>query len=109
VCAYLISLLYPSNFLTFTFLQVFGLGNKTYEHFNEMGKIADTKLEQMGGTRISALGQGDDDGRFVVVVVYLFFDYFFVYFCSFIYFCQSRRGLYALARDILATCVRGNY
>jgi sulfite reductase alpha subunit-like flavoprotein len=63
----LTSLLNQSNFLKFTFLQVFGLGNKTYEHFNEMGKIADTKLEQMGGTRICALGLGDDDGRFVVV------------------------------------------
>ena len=43
-------------------LQVFGLGNKTYEHFNEMGKLCDTKLEAMGAERIYPLGMGDDDG-----------------------------------------------
>ncbi len=62
-----------------------------------MGKIADTKLEQMGGTRICPLGQGDDDGR-----------YFLIYYLLLL-FLQSRRGLHALARDILAACVRGLY
>ena len=41
---------------------VFGLGNKTYEHFNEMGKICDDKLNEMGARRIHTLGLGDDDG-----------------------------------------------
>lgn len=40
---------------------VFGLGNKTYEHFNKMGKYADTRLAEMGATRICELGMGDDD------------------------------------------------
>jgi len=40
---------------------VFGLGNSTYEHFNAMGKFVDKKLEEMGGKRVHALGQGDDD------------------------------------------------
>mmetsp|Transcript_25362 Transcript_25362/g.35102 ORF Transcript_25362/g.35102 Transcript_25362/m.35102 type:complete len:673 (+) Transcript_25362:329-2347(+) len=40
---------------------VFGLGNKTYEHYNYMGKEVDTKLEAMGGQRVYPLGMGDDD------------------------------------------------
>lgn len=44
-------------------MQVFGLGNKTYEHYNEMGKFFDTKLEELGGERIFELGLGDDDGK----------------------------------------------
>ena len=39
---------------------VFGLGNKTYEHFNAMGKLADRKLEELGGKRVHVLGVGDD-------------------------------------------------
>uniref|UniRef100_UPI00398F6047 NADPH--cytochrome P450 reductase-like isoform X2 n=1 Tax=Pristiophorus japonicus TaxID=55135 RepID=UPI00398F6047 len=42
---------------------VFGLGNKTYEHFNAMGKSVDKKLEQLGAERIFELGLGDDDGN----------------------------------------------
>jgi len=42
---------------------VFGLGNKTYEHFNAMGKFADKKLEDLGGKRIHVLGMGDDDAN----------------------------------------------
>jgi len=42
---------------------VFGLGNSTYEHFNKMGKDTDILLEKRGGTRISALGMGDDDAN----------------------------------------------
>lgn len=43
--------------------QVFGLGNKTYEHYNEMGKYVDTRLEKLGATRVYELGLGDDDGK----------------------------------------------
>ncbi|XP_019502379.1 PREDICTED: NADPH--cytochrome P450 reductase [Hipposideros armiger] len=42
---------------------VFGLGNKTYEHFNAMGKYVDKRLEQLGAQRIFDLGMGDDDGN----------------------------------------------
>ncbi|CAB1316562.1 unnamed protein product [Coregonus sp. 'balchen'] len=42
---------------------VFGLGNKTYEHFNAMGKYTDKRLEELGGKRIYDLGMGDDDGN----------------------------------------------
>jgi len=42
---------------------VFGLGNKTYEHFNKMGKFADSKLEELGGVRVHELGIGDDDAN----------------------------------------------
>nr|XP_033777494.1 NADPH--cytochrome P450 reductase isoform X2 [Geotrypetes seraphini] len=42
---------------------VFGLGNKTYEHFNAMGKYVDKRLEELGGQRIFDLGLGDDDGN----------------------------------------------
>jgi len=42
---------------------VFGLGNKTYEHFNAMGRFCDKKLEELGGQRIHTLGEGDDDAN----------------------------------------------
>lgn len=42
---------------------VFGLGNKTYEHFNAMGKYTDKKLAELGGKRIFDLGFGDDDSN----------------------------------------------
>ncbi|XP_041350268.1 NADPH--cytochrome P450 reductase-like [Gigantopelta aegis] len=42
---------------------VFGLGNKTYEHFNAMGKYVDKRLEELGGTRLTELGEGDDDAN----------------------------------------------
>ena len=45
------------------FLQVFGLGNKTYEHYNAMGTYVDTRLEELGGERIYECGLGDDDGK----------------------------------------------
>jgi len=41
---------------------VFGLGNKTYEHYNAMGIYVDKRLEELGATRIYELGLGDDDG-----------------------------------------------
>jgi len=42
---------------------VFGLGNKTYEHFNAMGIFVDAKLEALGGRRVHDLGSGDDDAN----------------------------------------------
>ena len=42
---------------------MFGLGNKTYEHYNEIGKLCDNRLEELGGSRICVLGLGDDDAN----------------------------------------------
>lgn len=42
---------------------VFGLGNKTYEHFNSMAKYVDKRLEELGAKRIHQLGLGDDDAN----------------------------------------------
>ncbi|XP_063060939.1 P450 (cytochrome) oxidoreductase b isoform X1 [Engraulis encrasicolus] len=42
---------------------VFGLGNKTYEHYNAMGKYVDKRLEELGGKRVFDLGMGDDDAN----------------------------------------------
>ncbi|XP_030648640.1 NADPH--cytochrome P450 reductase [Chanos chanos] len=42
---------------------VFGLGNKTYEHFNAMGKYVDKRLAELGAKRIFDLGLGDDDAN----------------------------------------------
>jgi NADPH-ferrihemoprotein reductase len=40
---------------------VFGLGNKTYEHYNVISKYVDRDLSAMGATRIGEPGEGDDD------------------------------------------------
>ncbi|KAG7176897.1 NADPH--cytochrome P450 reductase-like, partial [Homarus americanus] len=42
---------------------VFGLGNKTYEHYNAMGKYIDKRLVELGASRIYELGMGDDDAN----------------------------------------------
>ncbi|KAI8365913.1 NADPH-dependent cytochrome P450 oxidoreductase [Radiomyces spectabilis] len=41
---------------------VFGLGNKTYEHYNSVSRTVDRRLTELGATRISERGEGDDDG-----------------------------------------------
>lgn len=41
---------------------VFGLGNKTYEHYNAVGVYADARLAELNGNRVCELGLGDDDG-----------------------------------------------
>ena len=40
---------------------VFGLGNKTYEHYNLISKNVDRDLQKMGAIRIGERGEGDDD------------------------------------------------
>ena len=42
---------------------MFALGNKTYEHYNAMGRFVDKRLEEMGGKRIFEKGVGDDDAK----------------------------------------------
>lgn len=42
---------------------VFGLGNKTYEHYNEVAKYVDKRLAELGATRVFELGLGDDDAN----------------------------------------------
>ncbi|KAJ8976258.1 hypothetical protein NQ317_000820, partial [Molorchus minor] len=42
---------------------VFGLGNKTYEHYNEVAIYVDKRLEELGATRVFDLGLGDDDAN----------------------------------------------
>lgn len=41
---------------------VFGLGNKTYEHYNAIAVYADARLAELNGNRVCELGLGDDDG-----------------------------------------------
>jgi Flavodoxin len=45
------------------FFQVFGLGNKTYEHYNKVAIYVDKRLEELGGSRVYELGLGDDDAK----------------------------------------------
>ncbi|XP_046680657.1 NADPH--cytochrome P450 reductase isoform X2 [Homalodisca vitripennis] len=42
---------------------VFGLGNKTYEHYNAVAIYVDKRLEELGATRVFQLGLGDDDAN----------------------------------------------
>ncbi|KAI5450457.1 hypothetical protein NCC49_003079 [Naganishia albida] len=40
---------------------VFGLGNRTYEHYNEVARKIDKRLTELGAKRIGERGEGDDD------------------------------------------------
>ena len=42
---------------------MFGLGNKTYEHYNIFGRNVDKKLKECGAERVCERGEGDDDGK----------------------------------------------
>ncbi len=50
-----------ANFLHDVDYAVFGLGNKQYEHYNNMGRFIDAALEQCGARRVAPIGLGDDD------------------------------------------------
>ncbi|KAJ6620763.1 hypothetical protein B0H10DRAFT_2163406 [Mycena sp. CBHHK59/15] len=40
---------------------VFSLGNKTYEHYNLIGRQVDAEMTKLGAIRIGERGEGDDD------------------------------------------------
>ncbi|XP_026495068.1 NADPH--cytochrome P450 reductase isoform X1 [Vanessa tameamea] len=42
---------------------VFGLGNKTYEHYNAVAIYVDKRLEELGASRVYEVGLGDDDAN----------------------------------------------
>ena len=50
-----------AKFLNDVDYAVFGLGNKQYEHYNNMSKFVDAALHKCGAARIAPLGLGDDD------------------------------------------------
>ena len=52
-----------SDFHIFLLLQVFGLGNKTYEHYNSMARFFDKRMEELGAERVFERGEGDDDAK----------------------------------------------
>ncbi|KAG0228058.1 NADPH-cytochrome P450 reductase [Actinomortierella wolfii] len=41
---------------------IFGLGNKTYEHYNAVCRRVDERLTALGAKRVGERGEGDDDG-----------------------------------------------
>lgn len=51
----------PSNLLENVNFTVFGLGSKTYEHYNAVGRYMDAKMDKLGALRFFERGEGDDD------------------------------------------------
>jgi homodimeric pyruvate:ferredoxin (flavodoxin) oxidoreductase len=51
---------YPSDALEGVQFHVFGLGDRSYRHFNSAGKAIDQKLEELGAKRMQDIGLGDD-------------------------------------------------
>ena len=47
---------------------MFGLGNKTYEHYNAMALFVDERMEKLQATRVFEVGLGDDDAKLVHVM-----------------------------------------
>jgi sulfite reductase alpha subunit-like flavoprotein len=43
---------------------LFGLGNKTYEHFNSVARRVDKAFRKYGARRIGVYGEGDDDAKY---------------------------------------------
>lgn len=60
---FLIFIYFLNIFFSFFVLQVFGLGNKTYEHYNKVAIYVDKRLEELGANRVFELGLGDDDAK----------------------------------------------
>ena len=50
-----------ATFLSDVDYAVFGLGNRQYEHYNNMSRFVDASLGRCGADRIADLGLGDDD------------------------------------------------
>ena len=67
---------------------VFGLGNKQYEHYNNMSKFVDLSLSKCGAQRIVGLGLGDDDDdlEYVSLIVLILVSYVFEETCKLILF-----------------------
>ncbi|KAG5456779.1 MAG: flavoprotein-like protein, partial [Olpidium bornovanus] len=42
---------------------VYGLGNKTYEHYNAVAKTVSARFAQLGAQSVAPAGYGDDDGN----------------------------------------------
>ena len=42
---------------------IFGLGNKTYEHYNAISRRLDARLTRLGAKKVGKRGEGDDDAR----------------------------------------------
>ncbi|XP_037026128.1 NADPH--cytochrome P450 reductase isoform X2 [Bradysia coprophila] len=51
------------NYMRQNIPPVFGLGNKTYEHYNKVALFVDKRLEELGATRVFECGLGDDDAN----------------------------------------------
>lgn len=50
------------------------MGNKTYEHYNEIGKFFNMRLQELGAECVFELGLGDDDANleedFMRLIIY---------------------------------------